>query len=85
MRAVVLAILCGLLTVIVYYNTKQLDPLINSFKRFLNSQKFSVRFLFARLGVVISLFWDNVFSRKYLQMASFHYSRLTIRKYFMES
>ena len=65
-HSTLLVILCGLLIVIIYYETKQMDPLVNSFERFMDSQKFGVRFLFSASGVVIALFWDSIFSRKYL-------------------
>jgi Protein of unknown function (DUF3433) len=61
-----LVILIGLLIVILCYETKQMDPLVNSFEHFMDSQKFGVRFLFSAAGVVIALLWDSIFSRKYL-------------------
>jgi hypothetical protein len=64
-RIMLLAILCGLLALIIFYDTKEMDPRINSFEHFMDSQRFGVRFLFAALGVIIVLFWDSIFSRKF--------------------
>jgi hypothetical protein len=60
-----LALLCGLLILVVYYDAVQLDASNNSFERFIDSQKFGVRSLFAGCGVIISFFWDDIFSRTY--------------------
>ncbi|KAE9367326.1 hypothetical protein N431DRAFT_470765 [Stipitochalara longipes BDJ] len=62
-RGILLAILSGLLILILYYNTKMMDPMVNHFEYFMDSQKFGVRFLFSALGVVITFFWDSIFSR----------------------
>ncbi|PMD41784.1 hypothetical protein L207DRAFT_624197 [Hyaloscypha variabilis F] len=62
-RIMLLAILCGLLALIIFYDTKEMDPRINSFEHFMDSQRFGVCFLFAALGVIIILFWDSIFSR----------------------
>ncbi|KAE8447900.1 hypothetical protein EG329_010129 [Mollisiaceae sp. DMI_Dod_QoI] len=58
-----LAILFGLLIVILYYNTTQLDPSVDSFERFMDGQTFGVRFFFTGLAVAITFFWDDLFSR----------------------
>jgi hypothetical protein len=55
--------ICGFLILIVYYESTSLDT---PFERFMDSQNFGVRVLFTALGVVISLFWDDYFSRKLL-------------------
>lgn len=59
-----LAIHCGLLILILYYDTTQLDPLVDSFERFMDGQTFGIRFFFTGLAVVITFFWDDLFSRK---------------------
>ncbi|KAK0720272.1 hypothetical protein B0H67DRAFT_181584 [Lasiosphaeris hirsuta] len=52
--------LCGLFTLILYYETTQLD---SPFEVFMKDQGFGVRVVFTGLGVVISLFWDFHFAR----------------------
>ncbi|KAK3359473.1 hypothetical protein B0T25DRAFT_494974 [Lasiosphaeria hispida] len=52
--------LCGLLALILYYETTQLD---SPFEDFMKDQGFGVRVVFTGLGVVISLFWDFYFAR----------------------
>ncbi|KAK3314049.1 hypothetical protein B0H66DRAFT_483994 [Apodospora peruviana] len=61
-RVLFLAILCGLLSIVVYYGSTQLrrDDL---FEHFMDSQTFGVAFLFTGTGVVMDLFWDHFFSR----------------------
>ncbi|KAI1088704.1 hypothetical protein F5B19DRAFT_470214 [Rostrohypoxylon terebratum] len=58
-RAVFLLILCGLLALIIYYNSTGGDT---PFERFMDSESFGVRFLFTGVGVVISFFWASFFS-----------------------
>ncbi|KUJ10400.1 uncharacterized protein LY89DRAFT_760226 [Mollisia scopiformis] len=62
-RVLFLTTLCGLLTLIVYYDTVRLNAKTNSFERFIDSQKFGVRSFFVACGVIISFFWDDMFSR----------------------
>jgi len=45
---------------IVYYESTTLDT---AFERFMDSQHLGVRVLFTGVGVVLSLFWDDYFSR----------------------
>lgn len=57
-RFVFLLFLTGLMVLILYYHftlTKE-----STFKTFMNSQTFGLRFLFAALGVVISFSWTNL-------------------------
>ena len=68
-RAVFLAILCGLFILILYYDAVYLNPKTNSFERFIDSQKFGLRSLFIGFGVVVSFFWDDIFSSKYPPIA----------------
>lgn len=68
-RAVFLVLLCGIFTLILYYETIYLDPKTNPFKGFIDSQKFGVRSLFVGFGVIVSFFWDDVFSSKYPPVA----------------
>ncbi|KUJ24517.1 uncharacterized protein LY89DRAFT_571748 [Mollisia scopiformis] len=58
-----LTLLCGLLILVVYYDAVQLNAKTNSFERFIDSQTFGVRSVFSGFGVIISFFWDNMFSR----------------------
>ena len=60
MRGFFLLILCSSFILIVYYESTQLDT---PFERFMDSQNFGVRTLFAGVGVVVSLFWDYHLSR----------------------
>ena len=62
-RGMLLAILCGLLALILYYEIRQMT-LADPFESFMDSQKFGVRFFFVALGVIVTLFWDNYVSRK---------------------
>ncbi|KAM7196191.1 hypothetical protein V8F33_006303 [Rhypophila sp. PSN 637] len=57
-RVLALTLITGLLIVILYYENTILDT---PFERFMDSQTFGVRFLFAGLGTGISLFWDWYF------------------------
>jgi len=54
-------LLCGLLALVLYYETTQAD---SGFEDFMNDQNFGARILFAGLGVVISLFWGEYYSSK---------------------
>ncbi|KAK3695742.1 hypothetical protein B0T22DRAFT_488992 [Podospora appendiculata] len=56
----VLLLLIGLLIIIVYYDTIELDT---GFERFMDSQSFLVKYLFAGAGVIISIFWEYAFNR----------------------
>jgi hypothetical protein len=48
----------GLLIIIFYYNSTDGD---SGFERFMEHQTFGVRFLFAALGVIVTLFWSSFF------------------------
>ena len=48
----------GLLIIIFYYNNTFGDT---DFERFMDHQTFGVRFLFAALGVIVTLFWSSFF------------------------
>jgi hypothetical protein len=63
LRGFFLVLLCGLLALILYYENTILD---SAFEAFMDSQKFGVRFLFAAIGVIITDFWDYLFSREFL-------------------
>jgi hypothetical protein len=63
-RALFMGFLCGVLILIVYYDSVQLDANTDSFEGFIDSQKFGVRSLFTGFGVIISFFWDNMFAGK---------------------
>ncbi|KAK3337774.1 hypothetical protein B0T19DRAFT_455704 [Cercophora scortea] len=56
----VLLLLIGLLVIIIYYDTTEHDT---GFERFMDSQSFLVKYLFAGAGVIISFFWEYAFSR----------------------
>ncbi|KAJ4260605.1 hypothetical protein NW762_007348 [Fusarium torreyae] len=58
-RLVFLFFLLGLMVVLLYYHLT-LDKQ-SSFKNFMNSQTFGVRFLFATFGVIISFSWSAFF------------------------
>ncbi|KAK4206423.1 hypothetical protein QBC37DRAFT_459240, partial [Rhypophila decipiens] len=58
-RVLALKLITGLLVVILYYENTILDT---PFERFMDSQTFGVRFLFAGLGTGISLFWAWYFT-----------------------
>lgn len=62
LQTLFLVFLVGLLIIIIYYNTTYSDT---PFEVFMDSQEFGVRFLFTLFGVIVSLFWDYYFSRKY--------------------
>ncbi|KAK0654754.1 hypothetical protein B0T16DRAFT_383791 [Cercophora newfieldiana] len=53
-------LVCGFFIVILYYETTTLDT---AFERFFDNEGFGIRFIFAGLGAVISLFWEGHFSR----------------------
>ncbi|KAM7207747.1 hypothetical protein V8F06_014965, partial [Rhypophila decipiens] len=57
-RILALTLITGILIVILYYENTILDIC----ERFMDSQTFGVRFLFAGLGTGISLFWDWYFT-----------------------
>ncbi|KAM0431072.1 hypothetical protein ACHAPT_005710 [Fusarium lateritium] len=59
-RLVFLVFLLGLMTFLLYYHLT-LDRL-SSFRAFMNSQTFGVRFLFAAFGVIISFTWTAFFN-----------------------
>ncbi|KAM7209936.1 hypothetical protein V8F06_014680, partial [Rhypophila decipiens] len=58
-RVLALTLITGILIVILYYENTILDT---PSERFMDSQTFGVRFLFAGLGTGISLFWDWYFT-----------------------
>ncbi|KAK1758908.1 hypothetical protein QBC47DRAFT_370731 [Echria macrotheca] len=59
LQGVFLLFLCGLLTVVLYYeNTEYADPSQSSFEWFMDSQGFGVTMLFTVLGEVVSFVWD---------------------------
>jgi len=53
--------LCGLVVLIICYETMQTNP---EFKRFMLAQNFGARILFTALGIVIAWFWDGYFASK---------------------
>ncbi|KAK0634182.1 hypothetical protein B0T14DRAFT_561697 [Immersiella caudata] len=55
-----LHLITGFFILILHYETTTLDT---PFERFFNNQEFGIRFIFAGLGAVISLFWEAHFSR----------------------
>ncbi|KAH8896291.1 hypothetical protein GQ53DRAFT_819408 [Thozetella sp. PMI_491] len=61
-RKIILAIfliaLCGVLTLVLYYENTMLDT---PFEAFMDSQKMGVRLLFAMIGIIINAFWDHCF------------------------
>jgi hypothetical protein len=65
-RVPFLMTLCGLLILILYYDTVKLNAATNSFEGFIDGQKFGVRSFFVGFGVIISFFWDDMFSSKLL-------------------
>ncbi|RSL47154.1 hypothetical protein CEP54_013547 [Fusarium duplospermum] len=60
-RLVFLAFLLGLMAFLLYYHLT-LDKPLASFRKFMNSQTFGVRFLFAAFGVIISFTWTAFFN-----------------------
>lgn len=67
-NGVVLALLVGLMILILYYENTRFDT---RFERWMDSDTFGVHFLFAGMGVLITIFWDAQFSR------TFHFSFLS--------
>lgn len=63
-RLVFLVFLLGLMAFLLYYHLTLDKPLV-SFRRFMNSQTFGVRFLFATFGVIISFSWTAFFNSKF--------------------
>ncbi|KAK4443226.1 hypothetical protein QBC34DRAFT_311431 [Podospora aff. communis PSN243] len=59
--AIGLLYLCGLLILIVYYNSVQ-EP-STGFEDFMNDQHFGVRVLFTGFGVALTFFWDHYYAR----------------------
>ena len=57
-----LLLLWGLAILITYYNTTQYHE--SGFEKFMNNQNFGVRTLFTGVGVLVSLLWNHLFSRK---------------------
>ncbi|KAI1421260.1 hypothetical protein F5Y12DRAFT_768672 [Xylaria sp. FL1777] len=53
-------LVCGVLILVLYYSLTKGDT---AFERFIDSDSFGVRFLFASFGVVISFFWSSFFDR----------------------
>ncbi|RMJ16127.1 hypothetical protein CDV36_004167 [Fusarium kuroshium] len=60
-RLVFLVFLLGLMVFLLYYHLT-LDKPLASFRKFMNSQTFGVRFLFATFGVIISFSWTAFFN-----------------------
>ncbi|KAM6524921.1 hypothetical protein FALCPG4_010496 [Fusarium falciforme] len=60
-RLVFLVFLLGLMAFLLYYHLT-LDKPLASFRKFMNSQTFGVRFLFATFGVIISFSWTAFFN-----------------------
>lgn len=58
-----LVLISGLLILVLYYENTILDT---PFERFMDSQKYGVRFLFVCFGAAISSFWEYYFSSKRL-------------------
>ncbi|CAJ2513062.1 Uu.00g011810.m01.CDS01 [Anthostomella pinea] len=54
-----LLFLCGLLTLIAYYNSPRADA---PFEAFMDSESFGVRFLFTAIGVIVTFYWGAMFS-----------------------
>ncbi|KAE9363879.1 hypothetical protein N431DRAFT_355973 [Stipitochalara longipes BDJ] len=73
-RGILLAMLCGLLILILYYDMRQMT-LEDPFENFMDGQKFGVRFFFVALGVIITLFWDSYFSRTTMMQPYLYLSR----------
>jgi hypothetical protein len=67
-RAGFLIIICGYLTLILYY---KLTRLYTPFESFMDDQGFGVRILFTSLGQLISFFWQKEFSCKYCSFISY--------------
>jgi hypothetical protein len=67
-RLVFLLFLLGLMVFLLYYHLT-IDK-SSSFKNFMNSQTFGVRFLFAAFGVIISFCWTAFFISKFPQTLS---------------
>jgi hypothetical protein len=78
-----LLFLCGVLILILYYENTILDT---SFESFMDSERFGVRFLFATLGTLITLFWDSYFTCKcgitYLELPDWHVSHQLVTRHF---
>jgi hypothetical protein len=77
-RLVFLLFLLGLMVFLLYYHLT-LDK-SSSFKNFMNSQTFGVRFLFAAFGVIISFSWTAFFISKFPRDIAFEL-RLIIYSY----
>jgi len=56
-RIIFTATLLGIIALLAYYS----QPLDDDFQHFMDSQAFAVKFLFASLGTVISIFWRSFF------------------------
>lgn len=66
LQGVFLFFLCGLLTVVLYYeNTEYADPSQSSFEWFMDSQGFGVTMLFTVLGEVVSFVWGHLCAGKF--------------------
>lgn len=55
-----LLVLCGLFSLIIYYETVERDT-SDPFESFMDMGRLGVRALFATLGVVISFFWEYLY------------------------
>ena len=60
-RGLLLFVLCGVLALILYYNTTGGET---SFEHFMMSESFGVRFLFTAVGFIITLCWSSFFNGK---------------------
>jgi len=61
-----LLVLCGLLTLVLYYEgTVYRDPSLSPFEYFMDSQEFGVIMLFTSVGEFICFVWDHLFSSTY--------------------
>ncbi|KAK0646961.1 hypothetical protein B0T16DRAFT_171216 [Cercophora newfieldiana] len=61
-RALLLAVLCTMLTIVVYYGSEKRSQ-TDRLEVFMNSQTAGVAFLFTAAGTFIDLFWDHLYSR----------------------
>ncbi|KAK4443559.1 hypothetical protein QBC34DRAFT_498966 [Podospora aff. communis PSN243] len=62
-QGVFLFVLCGLLTLVVYYESVEFkDPSLSPFESFMDSQSFGVIMLFTAIGELIVFAWDHLFS-----------------------
>lgn len=60
-RLLVMAVLCGVLTLILVYNNTGGDT---GFESFMDSESLGVRLVFTTVGIIITLFWTSYFNCK---------------------